>query len=256
LLPVDAYVDNARTGRMVIYDGYDIVGGGTVNMDGYADQRRDAPKSENIYKVDHLLTEGIRAQRQGHHGGVFWFTGLSGSGKSTLAMAVEKALFEKGYYTYVLDGDNVRHGLNSDLGFSPKDRTENIRRIGHVAALMADAGVIVITAFISPYQLDRDRAREARPEQFHEISVSADLKTCEARDPKGLYKKARAGEIADFTGIDSPYEAPVNPEMVVDSGSHDVETCVAQILRYVEQQVELKSVATDQTQEKEKVIAV
>ncbi|MCB1531893.1 MAG: adenylyl-sulfate kinase [Alphaproteobacteria bacterium] len=253
LLPLDPYSDNNRTGRVVFYDGYDIAGGGSVNMDGYADQRRDAPKSENIYKVDHLMTADIRAQRQGHHGGVFWFTGLSGSGKSTLAMAVEQALFEKGYHTYVLDGDNVRHGLNSDLGFSPKDRAENIRRIGHVAALMADAGQIVITAFISPYQADRDRARAASPDKFHEISVYADLETCEARDPKGLYKKARAGEIEDFTGIDSPYEAPINPEMVVDTQANDVATCVAQVLRYVEQQVELK--ASEETKG-EKAIAV
>lgn len=256
MLPVDPYMDNNRTGRVVLYDGYDIAGGGSVNMEGYADQRRAAPKSENIYKVAHLLTEDTRAQRQGHHGGVFWFTGLSGSGKSTLAMAVEKALFEKGYYTYVLDGDNVRHGLNADLGFSPEDRKENIRRIGHVAALMADAGVIVITAFISPYQADRDRARAATPDKFHEISVYADLATCEARDPKGLYKKARAGEIAEFTGIDSPYETPVNPEMVVDTQANDVDTCVAQILKYVEQQVELKAAADEHSQPKEKALAV
>lgn len=256
VLPLDPYTDNTRTGRMVVYDGYDIVGGGTVNMDGYADQRRKAPKSENIYKVEHLMNADIRAQRQGHHGGVFWFTGLSGSGKSTLAMAVEKALFEKGFNTYVLDGDNVRHGLNADLGFSPEDRSENIRRIGHVAALMADAGQIVITAFISPYQADRDRARRAAPNKFHELSVYADLATCEERDPKGLYKKARAGEIAEFTGIDSPYEAPENPEMVVDTQANDIETCVSQIVRYVEEQVELKSDAQDNKSSKEKVIAL
>lgn len=256
LLPIDPYTDNTRTGRMVLYDGYDIVGGGTVSMEGYADQRRDAPKSDNIYKVDHLMTADIRAQRQGHQGGVFWFTGLSGSGKSTLAMAVEKALFEKGFNTYVLDGDNVRHGLNSDLGFSPEDRAENIRRIGHVAALMADAGMVVITAFISPYQADRDRARQACPEKFNEISVYADLATCEARDPKGLYKKARAGEISEFTGIDSPYESPVNPEMVVDTQANDVQTCVNQVLRYIEQQVELKTSNEQDAANKEKVIAV
>lgn len=250
LLPLDPYTDNNRTGRVVLYDGYDIAGGGSVNMDGYPDQRQDAPKSDNIYKVDHLLTEGVRAQRQGHHGGIFWFTGLSGSGKSTLAMSVEKALFEKGYYTYVLDGDNVRHGLNSDLGFSPEDRAENIRRIGHVAALMADAGVIVITAFISPYQADRDRARTASPDKFNEISVYADLATCEERDPKGLYKKARAGEIPDFTGIDSPYEAPKNPEMVVDTQANDVDTCVAQILHYVEAQVEIKGAVNTENKER------
>ena len=240
LLPLDPYGDNQRLGRVVLYDDYDIAGGGNVNMEGYADQRQNAPKSENIYRVDHLLNENVRAQRQGHHGGVFWFTGLSGSGKSTLAMAVEKALFEKGYNTYVLDGDNVRHGLNADLGFSPEDRAENIRRIGHVAALMADAGLIVVTAFISPYQADRDRARSATPEKFHEISVYADLETCEARDPKGLYKKARAGEIEDFTGIDSPYEAPANPEMVVDTQNSDIDTCVNQILRYIEEHVKVK----------------
>lgn len=256
VLPLDPYTDNTRTGRMVVYDGHDIVGGGTVSMDGYADQRRKAPKSENIYRVEHLMNADIRARRQGHHGGVFWFTGLSGSGKSTLAMAVEKALFEKGFNTYVLDGDNVRHGLNADLGFSPEDRSENIRRIGHVAALMADAGQIVITAFISPYQADRDRARRAAPNKFHEISVHADLATCESRDPKGLYKKARAGEIPEFTGIDSPYEEPENPEMVVDTQANDIETCVGQIMRYVEEQVELKTGEQNNVSEKEKVIAL
>ncbi len=242
VLPIDAYSDNDRIGRIVLYDGYDIVGGGTVNMDGIADQRfSDVPKSGNIYKVEHLMTHDIRAKRQGHTGGVFWFTGLSGSGKSTTAMAVEKALFEKGYQTYVLDGDNVRHGLNKDLGFSPEDRTENIRRIGEVAALMADAGLIVITAFISPYQVDRDQARKAAPQCFHEIFVSADLETCEKRDPKGLYKKARAGEIVDFTGVDSPYEAPENPEMIVDTQANDIETCVKQVTRYIEQSVSLNA---------------
>ena len=255
LLPIDPYADNHRLGRLVIYDGYDIAGGGSMNMDGYADQRSDAPKSENIYMVDHLMTSEGRAENKGHQGGVFWFTGLSGSGKSTLAMAIENVLFEKGYHTYVLDGDNVRHGLNKDLGFSPEDRAENIRRIGEVAALMADAGLIVVTAFISPYQADRDRARAASPGHFHEIFVSADLETCESRDPKGLYKKARAGEIAEFTGIDSPYEAPVNPEMVVDTKKHDVDMCVGQILRYIEKQVELQSTQHDLTK-KEKAIAV
>ncbi|MCB1563754.1 MAG: adenylyl-sulfate kinase [Alphaproteobacteria bacterium] len=256
LLPIDPYTDNARTGRVVLYDGYDIAGGGTVNMEGYPDQRSArAPKSENIYKVEHLLSHDVRARSMGHRGGTFWFTGLSGAGKSTLAMAVEKSLFEKGYHTYVLDGDNVRHGLNADLGFSPKDRAENIRRIGEVAALMADAGLIVITAFISPYRADRNRARAASPERFHEIHVQADLQTCEGRDPKGLYKKARSGQIADFTGIDSPYEAPENPEMVVDTQHNDVETCVEQILRYVEQQVALSAATSASGTGEEKAIA-
>lgn len=240
LLPIDPYSDNFRMGRAVIYDGYDIVGGGVINMEGYADQRRDAkPKSENIFKVDHAMDEQGRAAHKGHMGGVFWFTGLSGAGKSTLAMAVEKALYEKGYHTYVLDGDNVRYGLNSDLGFSPEDRAENIRRVGEVSALMADAGLICVTAFISPYRDDRDRARAAAPEKFHEIHVAADLETCEARDPKGLYKKARAGDIKEFTGIDSPYEPPENPDLVVNTKDNDIETCVKQVLRYIEEHTAL-----------------
>lgn len=240
LLPIDPHTENMRTGRLVIYEGYDVAGGGTLSMEGYHDQRRTvAPKAQNLHAVSHLIDRGVRAQQKGHHGGVFWFTGLSGAGKSTLAMAVERTLFEKGYHTYVLDGDNVRHGLNADLGFSPEDRAENIRRIGEVAALMFDAGQIVITSFISPYRSDRDRARAAAPGHFHEIYVQADLKTCESRDPKGLYKKAREGKLKDFTGIDSPYEAPENPELVVNTQSNDIDTCVEQVIRYIEESVRL-----------------
>jgi len=257
LLPIDPYLDNFRLGRLVLYEGYDIAGGGTINMDGYPDQRASAkPKSENIYTVNYLVDQQMRAERNGHYGGVFWFTGLSGAGKSTLAMAVEQALFDKGYHTYVLDGDNVRHGLNADLGFSPEDRTENIRRVGEVAALQADSGLIVVSAFISPYRADRDRARQAAPSHFHEIFVSADLATCEKRDPKGLYKKARAGKIAEFTGIDSPYEAPENPEMVVDTQNNDIDTCVAQIVKYIKVQVKYKSQAANQQGKKDKAIGV
>jgi len=254
LLPVDPYTDNFRTGRMVIYDGYDVAGGGTLSMEGYADQRRNtATKSQNIYAVEHLLDRENRAYLKGHYGGVFWFTGLSGAGKSTLAMAVEKALFEKGYHTYVLDGDNVRHGLCADLGFSPEDRAENIRRVGEVAGLMSDAGQIVITAFISPYRSDRDRARKAAPARFHEIHVKADLATCEKRDPKGLYKKARKGEISDFTGIDSPYEPPENPEVVIDTEGNDIDTCVMQVLRYIEQAIALPAAGRKSSKRKEAV---
>ena len=253
LLPIDPYTDNNRLGRLVMYDGYDIGGGGSISMDGYPDQRRaGSPKAKNIFMVDHLITEDARAQRKGHHGGVFWFTGLSGAGKSTLAMAVEKALVDKGYHTYVLDGDNVRHGLNVDLGFSPEDRAENIRRVGEVAALMADAGLIVISAFISPYRADRDRARAAAPTRFCEIYVQADLETCEGRDPKGLYKKARAGKITDFTGISSPYEPPENPEMIVDTQDNDIETCVGQIVHYVENLVALKNADAKKSGRREK----
>ena len=255
LLPIDPYTDNARTGRLVMYDGYDIGGGGTISMDGYPDQRRTGmPKAQNIYMFDSLINADVRAQRKGHQGGIFWFTGLSGAGKSTLAMAVEKALFEKGYHTYVLDGDNVRHGLNADLGFSPQDRTENIRRVGEVASLMSDAGLIVITAFISPYRSDRDRARGAAPARFHEVYVQADLATCESRDPKGLYKKARAGKITEFTGIDSPYEPPENPEMVIDTQDNDVATCVEQVVQYIEGHVKSKKSGANDSLKKEKAI--
>jgi len=256
MLPIDPYIDNFRTGRIVLYKGHDIVGGGTINMEGYADQRRMLqPKADHIYEVSHLTSYNERVKRHGHHGGIFWFTGLSGAGKSTLGMLAEQKLFDKGYYTYVLDGDNVRHGLCADLGFSPEDRAENIRRIGEVAALQADAGMITITAFISPYREDRDRARSARPERFHEIYVKADLATCETRDPKGLYKKARDGQIADFTGIGSPYEPPQNPELVVDTQSHDIETCVAQIVHYIEQQIAVPQETRSQ-KTKDKALAV
>lgn len=255
LLPIDPYTDNFRTGRMVFYEGHDVAGGGTISMEGYADQRRTGTtKAQNIYTVSHLLDRDNRAQLKGHYGGVFWFSGLSGAGKSTIAMAVEKALFERNYHTYVLDGDNVRHGLCADLGFSPEDRAENIRRVGEVAGLMSDAGQIVITAFISPYRSDRDRARKAAPGRFHEIYVKADLATCEKRDPKGLYKKARKGEIADFTGIDSPYEPPENPELIVDTQGNDIDTCVAQVLRYIEEIVALP--AASSRKKKDKALAV
>src|SRR5262249_18169897 len=159
-------------------------------------------------------------------GGVLWFTGLSGAGKSTLAMEIEQRLFQKGYHVYVLDGDNVRRGLNANLGFSPEDRAENIRRVGEVAALFADSGLICLTAFIAPYRADRERARAAAPDAFHEVYIKAGLDACEKRDPKGLYKKARKGEIAEFTGISAPYEPPVSPELVIDTEAASVEECV------------------------------
>lgn len=255
-IPVDPYTDNPKTGRIALYDGYDIAGGGILSMEGYPDQRRQSqPKAQNIHKVSHLLSPTERATRNGHDGAVVWLTGLSGSGKSTLAMKAERALFEKGYQVFVLDGDNVRHGLNADLGFSPKDRAENIRRIGEVAALMSKAGMIVLTAFISPYRADRKIARSASPDNFHEIYVQADLETCEARDPKGLYKKARDGEIKDFTGIDAPYEAPQNPELVVDTKNNNVDFCVDQIFEYISECAQLNDEA-DRTKQKDNAVAL
>lgn len=179
----------------------------------------------------------FRADREGlnrHKGGIIWFTGLSGSGKSTLAHAVEHRLFEQGARTYVLDGDNVRQGLCKDLGFSDADRTENIRRIGEVSKLMMDAGLIVLTAFISPFRKDRQVVRDlVNAGDFIEIFCQASLDVCEERDPKGLYKKARAGVIPEFTGINSPYEAPETPELILETGQHDIEDCVNQVIDYL-----------------------
>lgn len=190
-------------------------------------------KSKNITRVEHRVSTEDREVRNRHKGAVLWFTGLSGAGKSTLAIALEEALFKRGFQVYVLDGDNVRSGLASDLGFSHEDRTENIRRVGEVAALFAHAGVICISAFISPYREDRAIARRAAGDKFYEVYVAADLATCELRDPKGLYKKARAGEITDFTGISAPYEAPDNPEIVVNTSNETVATSVAALTEFV-----------------------
>ena len=235
MLALDEFRSNPATGRFVLVDVYDTVAGGVISMEGFPDQRQAFDvKSENLTAVDHLLAADARDQRNGHRGAVIWFTGLSGAGKSTLAMRLEKRLFTRGRQVYVLDGDNVRRGLTADLGFSPDDRAENIRRVSEVAALFADAGVIVVTAFISPYRADRERARGAAPGAFHEIFVKADLATCEERDPKGLYKKARAGKITDFTGISAPYEEPSNPELVVDTSSHSVDDCVDMIAEYID----------------------
>ncbi|MBI1262527.1 MAG: adenylyl-sulfate kinase [Rhizobiales bacterium] len=235
MLALDEFIDHPKSGRFVLLEKYDIAGGGIISMEGYADQRDlITSRSTNITRVEHGISDEARFLRNGHKGGVLWFTGLSGAGKSTLALALEKRLFEKGYNVYVLDGDNVRHGLNANLSFSPEDRAENIRRVGEVAALFQRAGMIAITSFISPYRSDRDRAREAAGDGFHEIHVKADVATCEARDPKGLYAKARTGEIKEFTGISAPYEAPDSPQLVVDTAASSVEECVDRLVNYVE----------------------
>lgn len=189
----------------------------------------------NIVWHHSTITRDDRAQQRGHRSAILWFTGLSGAGKSTLANAVNVALFERGLACYVLDGDNVRHGLCKDLGFSDADREENIRRIGEVAKLFLDAGVVVLTAFVSPFVADRQRARDlVEPGDFIEIHCAADLAVCEERDTKGLYAKARAGEIKDFTGISSPYEAPESPELRVDTGGQSLEQSVEQVLTYLQ----------------------
>ena len=190
--------------------------------------------TENLHFHEHRVARELKEKRNQHKSRVLWFTGLSGSGKSTVANAAEKILHDMGLQTYVLDGDNVRMGLNKDLGFSHKDRTENIRRITEVANLFADSGSIVLTAFISPYREDRDKAREIiSTDDFIEVFVSADLSVCELRDPKGLYKKARAGEIKGFTGIDAPYEVPLNPELIIETDKNDIETCAQIVVDYL-----------------------
>ena len=190
-------------------------------------------KSENIVAVGHRVSTEQRWDINKHKGGVLWFTGLPGSGKSTLAIELEHRLFQSGKHTYVLDGDNIRLGLSSDLGFSPEDRTENIRRIGEVAALFAEAGFIVITAFISPYQADRDLARRCAGDMFKEVFVDTPAGTCEQRDPKGHYQLARAGKILEFTGISAPYEAPSSPDLTVKTLDREISNCVFELEKFV-----------------------
>ena len=234
LMCLDPFDVNMVTGRFVLVEDYDIVGGGLISMDGYADQRPGQTiRSTNIFRVEHRVPVEDRWHTNGHKGGILWMTGLSGAGKSTLGFFLEQHLFRKGYQVYVLDGDNIRHGLCADLGFSPEDRFENIRRVGNAAALFARAGFLVITAFISPYRSDRDRIRAVAPDIFHEIHIDANLAVCEERDPKGLDLKARKGEIADFTGVSAPYEAPLLPELRVDTAAHSPEECLAILSDYV-----------------------
>ncbi|MDO9010540.1 MAG: adenylyl-sulfate kinase [Gallionella sp.] len=190
-----------------------------------------SPISTNTVWHQATVTRARREAQNGHRGAIVWFTGLSGSGKSTLAHAVEESLHQKGCRTFVLDGDNVRHGLCGDLGFSVEGRIENIRRVGEMAKLFMEAGIIVLTAFISPYRDDRQRVRDMVKEgDFIEIYCDTPLEICESRDVKGMYKKARAGLIGEFTGISSPYEVPENPELDVDTGSAELDTCVDQVI--------------------------
>jgi bifunctional enzyme CysN/CysC len=232
---LDEFSKNPTTGRFVIVEEYRIVGGGIIDLKGFADQRvKPKPKADNLYPVENRIDSNVRATLNGHKGGVLWFSGLSGSGKTTLAQELQQQLFAKGYQVFILDGDNIRTGLNRDLGFSAEDRSENIRRVGEVAALFAQSGTIVITAFISPYKKDRDTARVASGDDYHSVYVKADIETCKKRDPKGLYKKAIAGEIKDFTGISAPFEEPKNADLVLDTSKHSVEECVQNLMNYVE----------------------
>ncbi|GBE04764.1 MAG TPA: adenylyl-sulfate kinase [Nitrospirae bacterium] len=177
-----------------------------------------------------------RAKKQGHRSCIVWFTGLSGSGKSTIAHAVEEKLFEQNIRTYVMDGDNIRHGLNKDLSFTPEDRQENIRRIGELTKLFVDAGIIIFTAFISPYKKDRDAVRQLFPKgEFIEVHVKCSLEECERRDPKGWYRKAKAGEIKNYTGVSSPYEVPEKPDLVLETDKYSVNECVDRVITYLKE---------------------
>ncbi len=226
--PFEAYRDCRGLGAFVLVDRYTnaTVGAGMLNF--------ALRRAKNIHRHTHAVDKTSRAALNGHAGKVLWFTGLSGSGKSTVANAVELALYQQGKHTYILDGDNIRHGLNNDLGFTDADRVENIRRIAEVAKLMVDAGLIVITAFISPFRSERDMARHLFEDgEFVEVFVDVPLETAEARDPKGLYKKARRGELPHFTGIDSPYEQPDNPELRLETAAMSLEACVEEVLKHV-----------------------
>jgi adenylylsulfate kinase len=191
-------------------------------------------KATNIVWHQGAVTRDDREKMNGHKGATVWLTGLSGSGKSTIAVDLEKRLWERGVRAYILDGDNIRHGLNKNLGFSPDDRTENIRRIGEVAKLFTEAGMVALTAFISPYRADRDQVRALMKEgDFVEVYIDCPVEVCEQRDVKGLYKKARAGEIKEFTGISAPYEAPAKPELTIATDKQSVEDSAKQILDYL-----------------------
>jgi adenylylsulfate kinase len=190
-------------------------------------------KATNVVWHEHVVKREDLEKLHGHKGATIWFTGLSGSGKSTLANAVASKLHDMKVSTFVLDGDNIRHGLNKDLGFTAQERVENIRRIGEVAKLFSTAGVINLTAFISPYKSDRNLARSLQADSFIEVYCQADLAVCESRDPKGMYKKARAGLIKNFTGIDDPYEVPEAPELSVPTGTQSLEACADQVIAYL-----------------------
>ena len=224
-VPFMSYQENKNMGSMIIVDpiSNQTMGVGMINF--------ALRRAQNIHLQSLSITKELREKMNGHKGQVLWLTGLSGSGKSTIANALEKQLYAEGKKTYVLDGDNIRHGLNKDLGFADKDRVENIRRVAEVAKLMCDAGLIVITAFISPFRTEREMARSLfQSDEFKEIFISTPLKIAEQRDPKGLYKKARSGEIPNFTGINSPYEKPIKPELTIDTSKTSITQSVKKIL--------------------------
>ncbi len=252
LASLDNHADNEITGRFVLVDHYRIVGGGIIDVSDADNKRSNVAtiKARNLTPSTGEISPMERWLTNGHKGGVMWFSGLSGAGKTTLARALEARLHAKGYLAYVLDGDNIRSGLCSDLSFSDADRSENIRRIGEVAALFADAGVIVITAFISPFKKDRDDARIAAKGEYHSVYIKADVETCAKRDPKGLYEKAKKGEIKDFTGVSSPFEEPDNADLVIDTTEKNIDESVEELVAYVERNLvePVRELGKEQTQ--------
>ncbi|RME75685.1 MAG: adenylyl-sulfate kinase [Planctomycetota bacterium] len=235
-IAVDDYSELPATGRFVLVHEGINAGGGVIQVGNYPDLRPQLSglKSTHIYRTHGRVSREERFERVGYHGRVIWFTGLSGAGKSTVSIALERRLFDLGYMTYRLDGDNVRHGLSADLGFSAEDRREHIRRVGEVAKLFCDAGVIVLVALISPYAEDRERVRRTlREGEFIEVYTACPLEVCEERDVKGLYAAAREGRIRGFTGIDAPYEPPTDPEITIHTDREPVEHCVERILDHI-----------------------
>ena len=234
LVPVDNFYDNPSTSRFSIIDDFEVVGGGIVNTDNYPNQRKLRNKTnQNIVPISSKISEVDRTAKQKHRPGIIWFTGLSGSGKSTIAKEVEKRMFSKGFNVFILDGDNLRSGLNKDLDFSPEGRMENIRRTAEVAALFSSAGFLVITSLISPYKSERKKARMIRPEIFKEIYIKASLKVCIQRDIKGLYAKASSGEIKNFTGLSAPYEVPDNPDLILETDNTSIEKNIDKLENYI-----------------------
>ncbi len=232
LIPMDDFKDNQKTGRFCILDEENIIAGGIINLQNFPDQK-DVILTKNISPLNLSVTEIDRAQRFNHRSAIIWLTGLSGSGKSTIAKEIEKKLFLKNYNVFVLDGDNLRMGLNRGLGFTTEDRTENIRRTAEVAKLLTQAGFIVIVSLISPYISERKKARDIRPEIFKEIFIKASLDECKKRDVKGLYSKAMNGEIKNFTGISSPYENPKSPDLVLNTEEESIEESVNKLENFI-----------------------
>ena len=239
LIPMDDYNVLTKTARFCLLDENEIVAGGIASLQNYPDQK-ELNSSSNIKPINFDVTEVDRASRFNHRSGVIWMTGLSGSGKSTIAKEVERKLFSKDFNVFILDGDNLRMGLNRGLSFSPEDRTENIRRTAEVAKLFTDAGFIVIVSLISPYRSERKKARDIRPEYFREIYVKSSLEECIKRDVKGLYAKAIRSEIKDFTGISSPYEEPLSPDLTVDTEQEEIEESVLKLESFIIEEFSIK----------------